>query len=118
MKDRIKVRQGDLYDSLKKGEKFEVIFWNTPFGFVDKGNISDLEKSVYDPGYKSTERFIKEAKNHLKSKGKLLIGFSSILGKLELIKKFVKEAGFNLQLLFEAESEEIYPVKFEIFEVQ
>jgi len=116
--DKIEVRQGDVYSALKDNEKFDAIFWNTPFGLVEEGKITDLEKSVYDPGYKSTERFIKEGANHLNPGGRLLIGFSSTLGKLDLIKKFCQEAGLNLKLVYEEESEEVHPVKFEIFEAK
>ena len=116
MENTVEVRHGNLYEPLMKDEKFDRIFWNTPFGIVDDKNIPDLEKAVYDPGYKSTERFIKEAKLHLKDGGRLLIGFSSTLGKIDLVRQFTEEAGFDLKLLFEAESKEVHPVKFEIFE--
>lgn len=118
MHDRVEVRQGDLYDALKNGEKFDTIFWNTPFGLVEDKGISNLEKSVYDPGYKATERFIKEGRQHLKNDGRLLIGFSSTLGRLDLLKQFAEQAGFDLNLLYEVESEEVHPVKFEIFEAR
>jgi release factor glutamine methyltransferase len=112
---RVEVRLGDLYEPLKEDEKFDVIFWNTPFGLVHE-DVPNLEKAVYDPGYKSTERFIKEAKMHLKPDGKLLIGFSTTLGRLDLVQKFLKDAGFTMRTLYEAESVETHPVKFEIFE--
>lgn len=118
LQEKVEVRQGDLYSALKEREKFDTIFWNTPFGLIDEGEITDLEKAVYDPGYKATERFIKEAKSHLKESGRVLIGFSTTLGKLDLIKKFCEEAGFELELIFEAESQEVHPVKFEIFEAR
>ena len=118
LEDKIEVRRGDLYEALKRGEKFDSIFWNTPFALVDEGKISDLEKAVYDPGYKSTRKFIFEAKKHLKKNGRLLIGFSTTLGKLKKIKEFCREAKFDLKLIYEAKSEEVYPVKFEIFEAR
>ena len=118
LEDKMEVRQGDVYDALRPNEKFDTIFWNTPFGLIEENHISDLEKSVYDPGYKSTEKFIKGAKDHLKENGRLLIGFSSTLGKLDLIKRFSKEAELNLKLIYEVESEEVHPVKFEIFEAK
>lgn len=118
MQDRIEVRQGDVYSVIKPEEKFDTIFWNTPFGLTDEENIPDLEKSVYDPGYKSTEKFIRQARNHLKEKGRILIGFSSTLGKLDLIKKYCEESDFSLKLLYEVDSEETHPVKFEIFEAR
>lgn len=121
LQKKVSIRQGNLYDALKKNEKFDVIFWNTPFGLVKEKNITNLEKSIYDSGYKSTERFIKESKYHLKKNGRLLIGFSSTLGKLDLIKKFIKEAGFKLRLLFKSKTIEgppIHPVNIEIFEAR
>ncbi len=116
MQDRVDVRQGNLYEPLRQDEKFDTIFWNTPFGFVEGDDIPDLEKAVYDPGYKSTEQFIKQARAHLNSVGRVLIGFSTTLGKLDLLQKFVAEADLEMKLIYEVQSEEVHPVKFEIFE--
>lgn len=116
LQGKIEVRLGNLYAPLKPDEKFDVIFWNTPFGLIDEQAISPLEKAVYDPGYKATERFIKEARGHLNPGGKVLIGFSSTLGKLDLLKQFIREAGFNFREIYKTESSETHPVKFEIFE--
>lgn len=118
LQNKIEVRKGNLYAPIKKNEKFDVIFWNTPFGFVAKKRTTNLEKSVYDPGYKTTKKFIKGAKKYLKKNGRLLIGFSSTLGKLDLIKRFVKEAGFKLKLINKISSTESHPVNFEIFEAK
>jgi release factor glutamine methyltransferase len=116
MEGVVEARQGDLYEPLKQNEKFDTIFWNTPFGLIDQENITDLEKAVYDPHYNSTRRFIKEASSHLKPQGRVLIGFSSTLGRLDLLRDFANQAGLTLHMLFEAESQEVHPVKFEIFE--
>lgn len=118
LEDIVDVREGNLYDPIRPEEKFDAIFWNTPFGLIEEGDISNLEKAVYDPGYRSTERFIKEAKEHLRENGRLYIGFSSTLGRLDLIERFVKDVGMELKLIFETESEEVHPVKFEIFEAK
>jgi len=117
-KDKIEVRLGDLYEPLTERGKFDTIFWNTPFGFIEIDEMSDLEKAVYDPYYRSTERFIKEASQHLKTGGRILIGFSTTLGKLDLLRKFASEANLSLELLCDFESEEVHPVKFEIFEAR
>ncbi len=114
--DCMEVRQGDVYDALGESEKFDAIFWNTPFGFVTEPTLTDLEKSVWDIGYRSTERFIKEADSHLRSDGRLYIGFSSTLGKVDLINQFAAQVGRELAVVYEAESTELHPVKFEIFE--
>lgn len=116
VRDRVEVRHGNLYEPLREGEVFDVIFWNTPFGLVEEKDIPALEKAVYDPGYKATERFIKEVKAHLKPDGRVLIGFSSTLGRTDLLEQFAQDVGLRLRLLFEAESQETHSVKFEIFE--
>lgn len=117
MQDRMEVRQGNVYDALKEWEKFDTIFWNTPFAYIE-GEVPDLEKAVSDTLYRSTERFIKEAPQHLREGGRVLIGFSSTLGRLDLIQKYCEEAGFALRLVHEEQSEEVHPVKFEIFEAR
>ncbi|MDO8565783.1 MAG: tRNA (adenine(22)-N(1))-methyltransferase TrmK [Candidatus Moranbacteria bacterium] len=118
LEERVSVRFGNLYSALEEGEKFDTIFWNVPFGLVSESGLSDLEKSIYDSGYQSIERFVIEAKRHMNSPGRLLIGFSSTLGRLDLVQKFCIEAGMTLKLLHEEESEEVHPVKFELFEAR
>lgn len=112
---KVKVYLGDLYSPIN-GRKFDTIFWNTPFGYVEEGNITDLEKAVFDPVYKSTRSFIEGAKKHLKQNGRLLIGFSSTLGHLGKLKEIIKENGFNFKVIAKTESRETHPVKFELFE--
>ncbi|MDP3794748.1 MAG: methyltransferase [bacterium] len=116
MSGPIEVRHGDLYDPLSRDERFDLIFWNTPFGLVGDGVWTNLERAVYDPGYRATERFIKEGKRYLKTGGRLYIGFSSTLGRLDLLRRFAHEAGLRLRLIHEAGSQELHPVKFEVFE--
>ncbi len=113
----VEVREGDLYKPLAPGETFDKIFWNTPFGLVSEAQkLSALERAVFDPGYDATRRFIIEGPKYLNQGGVMLIGFSTTLGKLELLKTFVEEGNMDLQLLVEEESQEVHPVKFELFE--
>ncbi len=118
VQDKVETRQGNLYDKLKPEEKFDTIFWNVPFGLTDKETVADLEKAVFDPHYRNIERFIKEAPAHLKKNGKILIGFSTTLGRYDLLEKFVRESGMSLVLIDEEQSEEVHPVKFELFEAK
>ncbi|MBT4856863.1 class I SAM-dependent methyltransferase [Candidatus Uhrbacteria bacterium] len=119
MQDQIDVRFGDVYSALQPNEKFDVIFWNTPFGLIpDNAEITDLQRSVYDPGYMATERFILDAKQHLNPGGVVYIGFSSTLGKLDLIESFAERSGFTLKKIFEIDSTEKHQVKFEIFKAE
>ena len=115
VENKITVLQGDIYSPLSEDDKFDTIFWNTPFGYVED-DVSILEKAVFDPEYKSTKKFIFEAKNHLKKNGHLLIGFSTTLGKFEILEEFLKQARFKVKLLAKTESVETHPVLFELFE--
>ena len=118
LEDRVEVREGNLYEPVLVGEKFDVIFWNTPFGLVPEDvELTDLERAVFDPGYEANKRFIQEAYQHLKPGGRIYLGTSSTLGRLDLLEKFAAEAGYELELIFEEDSTEILPVKFEIFQL-
>ena len=117
VREKFTVIKGNIYEPLAKNSKFDTIYWNTPFGYVDKSkNISVLEKAVYDPGYKATRRFISQAKQHLKKNGRLLIGFSTSLGKFNILRKLLDTAGFKTRLISKTKSVETHPVFFEIFE--
>lgn len=116
--DIVQVFQGDLYSPLNERDKFDTIFWNTPFGYVENGKISILEKAVFDSGYKSTEKFIKEAQNFLKPNGRLLIGFSSTLGHLTKLKELLKKYSYQVKLIAQIKSVETHPVKFDLFEAK
>ncbi|MEM4272011.1 MAG: class I SAM-dependent methyltransferase [Candidatus Bilamarchaeaceae archaeon] len=39
MADRIFVRKGDVYSSVRKGERFDTIFWNVPFVFAKSEDV-------------------------------------------------------------------------------
>lgn len=115
MEQRVSVLYGDLYEPLKSTDRFDLIFWNTPFAYVEEQHLSDLERSVSDPGYRATKRFIDGAGRHLKPGGRLFIGFSSTLGHMQLLKTLLKEAGFRTRLIAEQWSKETHPVKFQLF---
>ncbi|MBP9760784.1 MAG: methyltransferase [Candidatus Magasanikbacteria bacterium] len=118
VENKVTVLHGDVYTPLSKDTQFDTIYWNTPFGYVNPDtDISVLQKAVYDPGYVSTKKFIMQAKNYLNPQGRLLIGFSSTLGKFDMLQQFLTEAGFSIvRLVSKTESVETYPVSFELFE--
>lgn len=115
----VAVRLGNVYTALKPGEQFDAILWNTPFGLIDAdAQLTNLERAVFDPGYESTKRFILESPQWLKTNGRLLIGFSTTLGKIELIEQFCDQIGFKLKLIHQKQSTETHPVTFELFEAR
>lgn len=70
----VEVRKSDVYSALKNREKFDLIFWNHPFDDSSSKVLSELDKSIYDPDYKSTEKYIRDGFKHLKKCGRLLLG--------------------------------------------
>ena len=114
----VDVREGDLFSPIGQDEKFDVVFWNTPFGKIQRAPYSVLEKAVFDRSYRHTMYFIFQAANFLKQNGRIVLGFSSTLGQLKWIKNFCLEAELSLSLVHQEKSEEQYEVSFELFEAR
>lgn len=114
---RISVFTGDVLDSIKEKGNFDSIFWALPFGFLDPGTIITLEEAqVFDPGYRAIRKFFQTAKEYLKPTGRLLIGFSSDLGNLDLLKAIANEFSFKLEKVREKTMMEEHKIKFEILQ--
>jgi methylase of polypeptide subunit release factors len=115
---KIRVLQGDVFEPLKK-EKFDTIFWNTPWGLVKEVNLTPIEKALWDTEYRSTIKFIQEARNHLNKNGRLLIGFSSTIGDLDYLKRILKDNHFKAKIIKETTSQSVdFLAKFEIIEAR
>lgn len=112
----IDVRESDVFSSISKGETFDTIYWNPPYVFVPEGfqHRNLLEKSVFDPGYKSLEQYIRQAPEFLNEGGRVLICFGSNgdKGKLESI---TRANQFNLVPLWCREDKT--GAKHELFQI-
>jgi GTP cyclohydrolase II len=117
LNERLAVFTGDVLDGVEHDNRFDSIFWALPFGFLDPGvNISLEEAQVFDPGYRAIRKFFQSAKNYLKPKGRLLIGFSSNLGHAELLEEIAKECSIKLRKIDEKIMKEDTQIQFEILE--
>lgn len=118
--DKVKVLQSDIYQALRPEERFDVIYWNIPFGFRKEGTkLTPLEEAVYDPGYRKHKEFIMGAKSHLKPRGRLLAGVSSTLGNLEAIEKFAQNAGIKFEQIAEMiDPDAPYEIKFQLVQAE
>ncbi len=114
---RIQAMSGDVFDGIPKEARFDSIFWALPFGFLAAGDKVDLEEAqVFDPGYRAIRKFLTESKKHLNPGGRLLIGFSSDLGNIQLLKDIAEDVSLSLVKVKEAVIKEDKNVSMEIIE--
>ncbi|WP_031508071.1 class I SAM-dependent methyltransferase [Streptomyces megasporus] len=98
--DRVRVLHSDLYSALGPEDRFDVVFWNVPWTYVEEDFplTTDLHGAVFDPGYQGQHRFITEARPHLADGGRLLIGTAD-LGDQERLERSAAEIGMRVELL-------------------
>jgi methylase of polypeptide subunit release factors len=101
MNDRIRILQGSVFEPFDQDERFDVIFWNIPFGTTNKPleQLNSLECCIYDPGYKFIEIYIREAHKHLNENGRLFIVYSKSIGNFELLTELSNNNRWRLELI-------------------
>lgn len=115
--DRMEVREGDIFEPLRPGETFDLIFWNVPFAYVEPGmELTPLQRSTLDPGYEATRRYIHQGRRHLKPGGRLVLGFSSVIGRLELVERIAAEVGLEARVTAREEGPPEFPMPTELIE--
>ncbi|MCL2331292.1 MAG: methyltransferase, partial [Proteobacteria bacterium] len=85
---KVTVKYGDIFGAVP-GQKFDIIFWNVPFGYWDESakdnpdisNIKELAKAGFDPKYQYLSRYLKEGFDYLNPSGRLLVGFGPDCGQ-------------------------------------
>lgn len=89
--DIVRCLEGDVFDPLSRGVKFDTIFWNIPFVYIedDYQYRSVLEKAAFDPGYRLTERFLGQVKDWLAPDGRVFVGFGEF-GDAEKLRRFAQ----------------------------
>lgn len=117
--ENVDARVSDIYSSILEGERFDTIYWNTPFIYVpeDYEYESILERGLFDPGYRLTERFISEAEKYLKPDGRILFGTGNF-GDVKRFEEIARKHGYSIRLVVKEDSIEINPVDFQLFELR
>ncbi|HEX8696234.1 MAG TPA: methyltransferase domain-containing protein [Longimicrobium sp.] len=116
--DRVDVREGDVFGPLEPGERFDLIFWNFPFGYVEPGmELTPLQRSTLDPGYEATRRYVAEGPGRLEPGGLLTLGFSETIGRLDLVERIAAEAGLVARVIRRAPPQPQLPMTFELIEL-
>lgn len=102
----VEVRLSDIFSAIKKKEKFDIIYWDIPFNHTDKSELSELEKSVYDPNHLLLTRFLKEAPSYLKTNGIIYLGYSTTHGNIDYLYALAKHHGWMMQTMRQSGSEQ------------
>ncbi len=74
---RMRCRRSDLFQRIPLREKFAAIYWNYPF-LQQPGSYryrSDLERGLFDPGYRLLARFLDGARRRLQHDGQIVLGW-------------------------------------------
>lgn len=117
--DRVRVLHSDLYTALEPTERFDTIFWNVPWTYVedDFSLSTDLHSAVFDPGYQGQARYIAGAHEHLTDGGRLLLGTAD-LGDRERLDAIAEEAGMRVEPLHRVRRiEEVRVMEYHVLEL-
>lgn len=88
---KIEFKESDLFSNVK--ESFDLIIFNPPYLPTEK-KAPDIALDGGKRGYELIEKFLGQAKKHLKKDGIILLLFSSFTKK-EKINKTLKREGYN-----------------------
>jgi release factor glutamine methyltransferase len=113
----VDARRGDLFDSFGERERFDVVYWNSNFSEAPAPSegASSLHLALFDPGYRTHQRFLEQAPTHVSPGGRLLLGFADI-GNSELLRVIAEESGLSLRIV-RAQRLDDPPVEFQLLEL-
>jgi release factor glutamine methyltransferase len=116
---RVRVYRGDVFDPLPAGERFDAIFWNSPFILApDRMHLtSPIERAIFDPGYESLGRFLRGCRELVSPRGRVLLGFSS-LGDASRLDDAVRGTGRQLTVISSSPDPWHHGVTYDLIEVR
>lgn len=91
-------RLSDVFSAVAANEYFDLIFWNCPCVDASRDEYDPLEWAVFDPGYQSIGRYLRDARAHRSPGGRVLLGFSDMVGDRALLEQCAAEAGAALSV--------------------
>jgi release factor glutamine methyltransferase len=96
--DIVTARLSDVFSAVAADEHFDLIFWNFPFVDAPRDEYDPLECAVFDPEYQSIARYLRGAGSHLSPGGRVMLGFSDLVGNRALLEQRAAEAGAALSV--------------------
>lgn len=95
--NKIKIIESDLFDNIKKTEKFNLMVFNPPYLPENKFDC-EKDTTAGKQGHELILRFVKQAKNHLEKDGKILLLFSSFSNPKKILEESIK-SGYKHKLI-------------------
>jgi len=101
---KMDIRQGSLFEPIKKGEKFDAIIFNAPYlptsGDEEKKNWMYKAWAGGRSGRDIIDPFVSEAPKYLKKKGRVFLVQSSLSDVDKTVRRF-KEGGLDAKIVAE-----------------
>jgi len=101
--DKIDIRKGDLFQLIRKTEKFNLIIFNAPYlpsTLMESRSWLGKSWAGGPTGRQLIDRFIAEASHYLEGNGKILLVQSSLANVDETLEK-LRKAEFEAQIIAE-----------------
>ncbi|MGA8165122.1 MAG: methyltransferase domain-containing protein [Waddliaceae bacterium] len=116
--NKVTVLQGDMFLPLAKEDLFDVIFFNIPFCHrnCDASELTMLGRSLYDPEHDLLHRYFREGKENLAPGGRMLLGYSTTHGDIELMHQWADAYDWEVKLLHKFGDEKIDFFTVELYE--
>ena len=120
LQGRVEVRLGNVFTPLAEHEKFDLIYWNAPFQFIETGIARNiLQQATGDIAYQGLTEYLTNGPLHLTENGRLFLGFSSSMGRMDKLREILQQLP-GVKLRVEAEkivTRENKRIIFELFEL-
>ncbi|MCB9358906.1 methyltransferase [Candidatus Woesearchaeota archaeon] len=101
--DKVEVIECDLFP--EDGKKYDVIVINPPYTDNPISNV--VERSVWDPGHATLNRFLDKAKDHLTEQGRIYLSWADF-ADFDFIEKTTDEKGYAIQKINESDIYRVY----------
>ena len=99
---KIDVRKGDMYNPVKKNEKFDLIVFNVPFFYGEPINGNLLSHAFLDKGHIIRD-LMEISPFHIRGNGRIITTFSDIAGKENHPQIKAKKYGYHVKIVAELE---------------
>lgn len=100
--NNLETRQSDVFSNIKLSEKFDLIYWNTPWVKVPQEYEKEMKIGDYgsfDTEHNAISKFILGGKKYLNKGGALYFGFGLLGSDEQLIEKLIEKSGLKKEIV-------------------